>query len=109
MCRFCVQRGDGRYVDTKGYVRLSLYKQGGTSTTYVMEHRKVMSEYLGRDLLPGENIHHKNGDKQDNRIENLELWITNQPTGQRLLDQLEWAKWLIDTFEDDEDKLRKLL
>lgn len=72
------------------------YKSG-----FVMEHIKVMSESLGRDLLPHENVHHLNGDRADNRIENLELWSKSQPCGQRVVDKLKHAVFLINEYRGE--------
>lgn len=69
--------------------------QNAYSNGNVREHVFVMSTVLGRALLPGENVHHLNGVKDDNRPENLELWLTHQPKGQRVTDLLEWAEEII--------------
>lgn len=54
-------------------------------------HRLVMERHLGRPLLPNETVHHRNGQRSQNDLANLELWSTSQPSGQRVEDKVRWA------------------
>ena len=69
------------------------------SLKYVFEHILVVEELLSRYLWPDERIHHRNGVKDDNRPENLELWTRPQPSGIRVSDALEWARTILSRYE----------
>lgn len=87
------QAGERRTWIQDGYVWC--WHEGRNRT----QHAVVMEAHLGRSLVPGENVHHINGDRADNRIENLELWSSSQPSGQRVADKLAWAREILATYE----------
>ena len=81
----------------KGYKIIILYDaETGKYTRKTYEHVLVMEKSMGRLLIKGETVHHKNGIRDDNRPENLELWNKGQPAGQRVEDRI---KYYIDFLE----------
>lgn len=93
----------GRIIDKFGYVQIWKPEHPNAKMAgYVHEHRLAMSEKMGRPLLSSESVHHKNGNRSDNRVENLELWTSVQPSGQRVEDLLKYAKEIINIYEHPE-------
>ena len=100
----------GEFIDGKGYVLLKANSPKIKHPEYItnkagviQEHVYVMACKLGRPLERNENVHHKNGVKTDNRLRNLELWVSSQPAGQRVQDLRKWAKEILKRYPDGLD------
>lgn len=82
-----------RRVLKEGYVKvLRPVHPNADAAGYVLEHRLVMADLLGRPLRANETVHHRNGNRADNRPENLELWASRHHPGQKIQDLLDFAK-----------------
>ena len=85
-------------VKGSGTTNVHGYREVTVDGKRMLEHRYVMEQMLGRPLRKGENVHHRNGVRDDNRPENLELWVKAQPPGQRVEDLVSWAQGIVDTY-----------
>lgn len=92
-----------KMVTSQEYVVLCNVDHQNARLGKIFEHTFVMSLRLGRPLLDHENVHHKNGNRADNRLDNLELWSTRQPSGQRVQDKLKWAREMLALYSHLED------
>lgn len=89
-----------------GYVNIYMPDHPRRSkSNYVLHHIVVMEQTIGRYLVFGETVHHKNGVRSDNRPSNLELWARPQPSGARAIDLLAWARTVVTTYEPIESIL----
>lgn len=94
------KRGAERRLNRNGYVLIWVPNNDGTDgSRCIFEHVHVMSKHIGRPLMKGETVHHKNGIRSDNRIENLELWASHHPPGQRTSDLVDFAKEILSLYE----------
>lgn len=96
-CLKCPERPVMWRKDKYGYMVTS--RAFGGRKRDISQHRVVMEEMLGRPLMKGENVHHINGVRHDNRPSNLELWVTWQPAGQRPADLVAWAKEILRRYD----------
>lgn len=90
-----------RHVKQNGYVWISIPANlNNGKKREIMEHRWVMSQHLGRDLLPEETVHHIDGNRQNNALSNLELFCSRHGPGQRVVDMIAFAIEMLRTYPE---------
>ena len=90
-----------RSVSKDGYVYIKVsHSRTSAKDGWKREHVWVMEQHLGRPLRPEEIVHYKNGQRGDNRLENLELWSSSHPPGQRVEDKVAWAREILEIYGD---------
>ena len=117
LCRSCAQKvknisgerhprwNGGKSKNKDGYIDIWLphddfFYPMSRSDNYVLEHRLVMAKHLRRCLLPWEVVHHKNGIKDDNRLENLQLLASQGRHNTMVQKELKRQANLISTLQN---------
>ena len=88
----------------QGYVTRTRWNPETGKQEHEQQHRLVVEQRIGRKLQKGENVHHLNGDRSDNRSENLELWEVSQMAGQRVSDKIREAHRVLGRYGGDPAK-----
>lgn len=92
-------RSERARVNQNGYIEVYNPEHPNSNMSgHILEHRKIMADHIGRELTSLETVHHKNGNRSDNRIENLELWSKAQPSGQRVEDKVKYAIEILEQY-----------
>lgn len=98
-----------KYKTKTGYIKIYAPNHPNCDRNeYVLEHVLVMSKLLGRPIKKGETIHHRNGIRDDNKEENLELWTHSHPHGQRVKDVYEFCLKYINKYKEIYNKTKNV-
>lgn len=108
----CIRKGEenhnwkgGRLKTSQGYILIHNPTHPNCNPNgYVREHRLVMEKILGRYLDSSEEVHHKNGVRDDNSPDNLELWCKSHPKGQRVDDMIDFCYNFLKKYKPDKLK-----
>jgi DNA-binding CsgD family transcriptional regulator len=98
-------RGGGWWMTEHGYIQVTIphgdpFASMANASGSIMEHRLVMARHIGRPLLAEETVHHKDGDRSNNGIDNLELFSSRHPAGSRVVEQIAFCLSFLATYRD---------